>query len=222
MRVPGLRLLVVNANTSETVTRIVADAARAAAAASTVILPVTAAFGVPVIQCQADHEVAYRACIDAVNRNVGNCDAVLIAVSLDTAVEELQRTCKVPVIGMTGAALAAAADRGGAVGVLTIGETMKALFLERFGHGCAAVVQSIDLGPADALGGREHAARLLARGVADLASRGVQVAVPMGATVAGLAALIQPGAPIPILDSVGCGVRLAERLVREGRMEAAP
>ncbi|MCC2674761.1 MAG: hydantoin racemase [Ramlibacter sp.] len=217
----GVRLLVVNANTSEAVTRIVAAAARAAASEGTHVMPVTAAFGVPVIQCAADHDVAYRACIDAVNRNVGLCDAVLVAVSLDTAVEELQRTCNVPVVGMTGAALATAEQSGRPVGVLTIGETMRTLFLERFGANRVSVVQAIDLGPDTALGDRENALELLRRGTADLARQGMEVIVPMGATVAGLAARIQPDAGILVLDSVACGVRLAERLARDRGKEAS-
>lgn len=221
MTASELRLLVVNANTSETVTRIVADAARSAASDGTVIIPVTAAFGVPVIQTPADHEVAFRACVDAVTRNAGRYDAVLVAVSLDTAVEELQRICPVPVVGMTGAALQLGAETGAKVGVLTIGETMKVLFLERFGPDCAAAVHAINLGPAAALGGRDHAARLLAEGVAELAGRGIELAIPMGATVAGLAALIQPQVTIPVVDSMACGVQLAERLVREARAGAA-
>lgn len=213
----ALRLLVVNGNTNQAVTRVVAEAARAAAGVDTVIVPVTAAFGVPVVQTRADHGLAYRACLDAVQRHAAGCDAVLIAVSLDTAVEELQRGCPVPVVGMTDAALTAATALGSAIGVLTIGETMKTLFLERFGAARASLVQAIDLTPAQVLEHRAQAAVLLAQGVRRLTARGAGVVVPVGATVAGLAAVIAPVAKVPVLDSVGCGVRLAEQRVRAAR-----
>jgi len=211
-----MRLLVINANTSESVTRFLAETARAVASDSTEIIAVTAAFGAAVIQSQADHEVAHRACLDAVRRNAGKYDAVLVAVSLDTAVEELQDICTGPVVGMTDAALTFAAEQGTAIGVVTMGETMKAMFLERFGNHRAATLLSVNLSPAGAVQDREEAMRLLGQGVAELADQGMDVAVLMGATVAGVARPLRKTSKIPVLDGVECGVLLAERLVREG------
>jgi len=210
-----IRLLVINANTNESVTRFLSETARAVASEGTEIIAVTAAFGAAVIQSQADHEVAHRACLDAVRRNAGNYDAVLVAVSLDTAVEELQNLCPGPVVGMTGAALTLAAEQGTAIGVLTLGETMKDMFLERFGHLRAKTLHSINLSPAGAVQNREEAIRLLVQGVAELADQGMDVAVLMGATVAGLAKPLRIASKIPVLDGVECGVLLAERMVRE-------
>jgi allantoin racemase len=186
------------------------------ASEGTEILAETAAFGAAVIQSHEDHEVAHRACLDAVRRNAGKYDAVLVAVSLDTAVEELQDICTGPVVGMTGAALTFAAEQGKAIGVLTMGETMKAMFLERFGNQRAATLHSVNLSPAGAVQDREEAMRLLEQGVAELADQGMDVAVLMGATVAGLARPLRKTSKIPVLDGVECGVLLAERLVREG------
>lgn len=210
-----IRLLVINANTNESVTRFLSETARAVASEGTEIIAVTAAFGAAVVQSQADHEVAHRACLDAVRRNAGNYDAVLVAVSLDTAVEELQNLCPGPVVGMTGAALTLAAEQGTAIGVLTLGETMKDMFLERFGHLRAKTLHSINLSPAGAVQNREEAIRLLVQGVAELADQGMDVAVLMGATVAGLAKPLRIASKIPVLDGVECGVLLAERMVRE-------
>lgn len=212
-----MRLLLVNANTDAALTRRLAQAARAAACAATRIVPVTASHGVRLIQSVRDHEIAYSACLDAVAQAEAGCDAVLVAVSLDTAVEELARRHRKPVIGMTGAALAAARERGEAVGVLTMGETMKSLFLQRFAAERLdpALVHAVELTPAAALADGDRAADLIAQGVARLARQGAEVAVPVGATVCGLATVVAREAPIPVLDSIECGVRLAERLVRD-------
>ena len=215
---PRLRLLVINANTSESVTGFLAETARAVASEGTEIIAVTAAFGAAVIQTREDHDVAHRACLDAVQRNVGKYDAVLVAVSLDTAVEELQDICTGPVIGMTGAALTLAAEHGTAIGVLTIGDAMKAMFLERFGHQRARTLHSVNLSPAGAVQNRDEAMRLLAQGVAELADQGMDVAVLMGATVVGLAKPLRTTSKIPVLDGIECGVLLAERLVRKATM----
>ena len=220
MTVTRMRLLVINANTSESVTRYLAETARAVASEGTEIIAVTAAFGAPVIQTQEDHEVAHRACLDAVRRNAGKYDAVLVAVSLDTAVEELQVICTCPVVGMTGAALTFAAEQGKAIGVLTMGETMKSMFLERFGNQRASALHSVNLSPVGAVQDRWGAMRLLEQGVAELADQGMDVAVLMGATVAGLARPLRKTSKIPVLDGVECGVLLAERLVNEGAMRS--
>jgi len=217
-----MRLLLVNANTDAAVTRRLAKVARAAASAATRIVPVTAARGVRLIQSARDHEIARRACHEAVAQAEDGCDAVLVAVSLDTAVEELAQRHRKPVIGMTGAALAAARGRGGAVGVITIGETMRSLFLQRFAAERLdpALVHAVELTPAAALQNRDLAAELIAHGVERLAEQGADVAVPVGATVCGLASVVARKAPIPVLESIACGVRLAERLALESANRA--
>ncbi|HSV48064.1 MAG TPA: aspartate/glutamate racemase family protein [Ramlibacter sp.] len=206
-----LRLLLVNANTSEQVTHILAAAARAAAGPGTVILPRTAPRGVPVIQTEADHVIATEVCEQMVREGAPDCDAVLIGVSLDTALENLQRVCTKPVFGMTGAALAHARRSGRPVGVLTLGDKMKTLFCERFGPQAADHIHVIEMDPRTALEDRDRAAELLAQGVEALAARGAGIAIPIGATVAGLAATISRIASIQVLDSMGCAVQLAEQ-----------
>lgn len=212
--VAGPRLLLVNANTSVQVTRILAAAARAAAAPGTTIEARTAPSGVAVVRNAADHAIATAACLQMV-RAAGACDAVLIGVSLDTALEEARRTCALPVVGMTGAALEEARRSGRRVGVLTIGETMKTLFCERFGTQAADFVHAVALDPRMALDDPGRAASLLAQGVEALADRGAGIAIPVGATVAGLADVIALAAPIPVLDSIGCAVRAAQHLVAQ-------
>lgn len=209
----GPRILLVNANTSEQVTQMLAAAAQASASPGTLIQARTAPRGVAVIQNLADHAIATEVCIEMVRAGAAECDAVLIGVSLDTALEALQRESSKPVVGMTGAALLQARRTGRPVGVLTIGDTMKTLFHERFGPLAADYVHAIAMDPRMAVEDRPRAAQLLAQGVEILARRGAGVAVPIGATVAGLADEIARHASIPVLDSIACAVREAERHV---------
>lgn len=217
-----MRILLVNANTSEAVTQIAADEARATASSGTEIVPVTAAFGARVIRSKPDNAIALHACLDAVARQVADCDAVVVAVSLDTAVEELRELLDIPVLGMTGAALAQARARGAAFGVVTAGGAMADLFASRFpGHGAAAV-ESIDIGPGEILDERSTAADLLSRAVSRLKERGLSVAVPVGATFTGLPRSLRGTAPLPILDGIACAVEGAERLAKGVHARARP
>src|SRR4051812_47582906 len=117
-----MRLLVVNANTSESVTEAVAAEARRVAAPGTEILPVTGAFGARVITTRAENAVAEHALLDALARHQGAFDAVLIAVSYDTGLRAARELMPVPVVGMTEAALFAAAMLGGRFGLVTFGK----------------------------------------------------------------------------------------------------
>jgi allantoin racemase len=210
-----VRILLVNANTSDEVTRIAADEARAAASSGTQIVPVTAAFGARVIRSKADNAIALHACLDAVARHVARCDAVVVAVSLDTAVEELSELLDIPVLGMTGSALAVARARGGRFGVLTAGAAMMGLFQRRFPDHGASAVECIDIGPREALDDRSSASRLMARAVSALGASGLDVAVPIGVTFAGLPRAIRGMVSMPVLDGIACAVGLAERRLNE-------
>lgn len=216
-----MRILLANANTSDVVTQALAMAARRAASHGTEIVAVSAVHGVPVIQTAADLAVAHSALLETVQRHVQGCDGLLVGVSLDLALDELRKQWALPVEGMTGAALAKAAQQGARVGVITFGEAMTALFQLRFAQVDPTLIEMLDMSPAMALAGRENSDALVSQiGAATrrLAARGAQVVLPIGATVAGLASEIK--AAVPVLDCMSCAVEAIEDAVRARRKEA--
>ena len=94
-----MRLLVANANTTQAITDACAAAARAAAAPGTEIIPATPRFGPAVISTRAENVIAGHALLDLLAEHAGRVDAVLLAVSHDTALDAARQMMPCPVVG---------------------------------------------------------------------------------------------------------------------------
>jgi allantoin racemase len=216
-----MRLVVVNANTSESVTEAVAAEARRVASPGTEIVPITGAFGARVITTRAENAVAGHALLDALAKHAGGADAVLIAVSYDTGLHAARELMPVPVVGMTEAALFTAAMLGGKFGLVTFGRRTLPLYRDAVEmHGLAsrlAAIEALDGSALDVFKDRgaaeaavAEAARILVR------ERGADTVVLSGAALAGMARTIGPSVPVPLVDGIAAGVAMAEMLVRLG------
>lgn len=100
-----MRLLIVNANTSQRVTDIVADVAKGLCSPGTELRFATGTFGASVIASRTENAVAAHSTVDLVARHAGGCDGVLIAVSYDSGLRAARELLGVPVVGITEAAL---------------------------------------------------------------------------------------------------------------------
>lgn len=216
-------LLVINPNTTASVTALLLQHAQAAAGPAVAVQALTARFGAPYIACEASHAVAAHAALDAwaAARAAGGptpC-AVLIGCFGDPGLWALRERSGAPVTGLAEAAFVEAA-RHGRFAVVTGGARWPPM-LQRLAHA---------LGHADALAGvlavaptgvqmaadPVAAVALLAaachRAVAETGARAVIVG---GAGLAGLAARLQPQVAVPLIDSVHAGVRHALALAAD-------
>ena len=220
-----MRLLVVNANTTQSVTDAVAAEARRAASSGTEILPLTGAFGARVITTRAENAVAEHALLDGLARHAGGYDAVLVAVSYDTGLRAARELMPVPVVGMTEAALFTAAMVGGRFGLVVFGKSGAPLYREVVeGHGLAgrlAAIRPIEATALDVFKDRaavenriEEAALRLVR------EDGADSVVLSGAAMAGMARTLAERVPAPVVDGIAAGVAMAEALVRLGLRKA--
>src|SRR4051794_8850066 len=101
----GARLLVVNPNTSAEVTaRFVAEA-RAVAPPGTVIEGVTGSFGAAIVTTHAENAIAGHAMLDLLAHHAAGHDAVILAISFDTALAAAGDVLDIPVVGITRSAL---------------------------------------------------------------------------------------------------------------------
>ena len=116
-----MRILVLNANTSDVVTGKVAAAGRAARFAryrDRRRSPAT--FGARVIGTRAEHAIGEHSTIALVGAPAPGCDAVVIAVSYDTGLRGARELLTIPVVGMTEAGLLTACMLGGTIGVVDV------------------------------------------------------------------------------------------------------
>lgn len=221
-----MRLLLLNANTTVAVTELCAAAARDAAAPGTEIVPVTPRFGPRIIQSRAENAIAAHGLLDALahalapDGGAGPPDAVLLAVSFDTALDAARELAPCPVIGMTQAGLVAAGLLAERVGLVCFSSA--AMYRElAAGYGLGrrlAGVAEIDAHPTDAFADPGRLADRTEAAATRLATEhGAGAVLLAGAGFAGLAARLAKRAPVPLLDGITSGVQLAEMLARAGR-----
>jgi allantoin racemase len=212
-----MRILVLNANTSEIVTEKVAAAARAAASPGTEIVAVTGTFGGRVIGTRAEHAIGEHSTLALVARHARGCDAVVIGVSYDTGLRAARELLDVPVVGMTEAGLLTACMLGGSIGVVTFGRRVLPLYKELVaGYGLASRIAAWRVLESTAAYGRAAHPELdreIVAAARDLVERDhAEVILLTGAVMAGVPERLQPDLPVPMVDCVVCGVRQAEML----------
>ncbi len=216
-----MRILVVNANTSQIVTEKVAAQARASASPGTEIVAITGTFGANVIGSRAEHAIGEHSTVALVAQHAPGCDAVVIAVSYDTGLRAARELLAVPVVGMTEAGLLTACMLGGRIGVITFGRRVLPLYHELVAaYGLAARIAGwrvLESTAAYQRGAHDVLDREIVAAARDLIERdGAETVVLTGAVMAGVPARLQPDVPVPLIDCMACAVRQAELLVHLG------
>lgn len=214
-----MRILVVNANTSELVTEKVLAQARASVSRDTDVVAVTGSFGARVIGTRAEHAIGEHSTVALVAEHAHDFDAVVIAVSYDTGLRAARELLPVPVVGMTEAGLLTACMLGGRIGVVTFGQRVLPLYHElAAGYGLKERIAGWRTLESIAAYQRGAHAALDAQIVAaacDLVERdGAETVLLAGAVMAGVPARLQPQVPVPLIDGIACAMRQAELLCR--------
>jgi Asp/Glu/hydantoin racemase len=209
-----LRILLINPNTTASVTALVASHARAIAGDPAIFVAVTGRFGARYISSRASAAIAAHAALDALAEHVAGCDAVYLACFGDPGLAALREISPVPVIGMAEASCREACNRGRRFAIVTGGALWGPMLTEFVAWlGLAerlAVVRTIaPTGDRIARDPDAALAQLAAACTACATEDGADVVILGGAALAGLAARIQPSVPIPVLCSVEAGTRAA-------------
>ena len=207
-------LLVINPNTTSSVTRLLAQHAQAVAGADVRVTILQARFGAPYISDETSYAVAGHATLDAYLLHTKSHPApsgLLIGCFGDPALFALQEICNVPVMGLAAASFLEASLQG-PFAIVTGGARWPAM-LVRLAHA---------LGYADTLAGTYTvqatgaqlaadpvAAQIVLRDACLAALEKFQVnsLILGGAGLAGMASELQHALPVPIIDSVQAGVR---------------
>ncbi len=122
------RLLIVNPNTSASVTRWLADEAERVASGRVEIVAVSAPSGFPAIETPDDLVRAAQAVVATIQRDA-SADAAIIGAFGDPGLMEARARLPIPVIGLGEAGLKAAANSG-RFSIVTLGETMRTALAE--------------------------------------------------------------------------------------------
>ncbi|OSZ73175.1 aspartate/glutamate racemase family protein [Hydrogenophaga sp. IBVHS1] len=213
------QLLVINPNTSASVSELLQTHVQQAAGLHVSVRTVTARFGSPYIADEASYAVASHAALDAwahaLVSETRAPDAVLIGCFGDPGLMALRESSPVPVTGLAEAAFIEAA-RHGRYAIVTGGARWGPM-LQRLAQALGQSQQLAGIHTVAPTGAQLAADPVAARTLLAQACRdasrqlGVEAVILGGAGLAGMAALVQAEVPIPVIDSVVAGAHWALR-----------
>ncbi|WP_026554518.1 aspartate/glutamate racemase family protein [Arthrobacter sp. 35W] len=218
-----MKLLVINPNISEDVTALIEAEALRSAAPGTELVIRTAGHGVEYIETRFEALIAAGAVAETIAQHcggpsAGRVDGVVVAAFGDPGMPALKELADVPVIGITEAALCAAALQGQRFAIIAISDRIKAWYREcvdRFGLASRLVsIRSIN----EALNGigsvqSDFKDTLLALSRQAVEEDGADVVILAGAPLAGLARELAGQIPVPVVDGISAGIRMTEAVV---------
>ena len=219
------RILVLNANTTASVTDLVVRHVRDVLGADVELMPATARLGARYISTETSYAIAGHSALDCLALHCAQTpdrfDAVLLACFGDPGLFALRELSPVPVVGLAEAAMQEAAQVG-RYSIVTGGMLWKPM-LSRLAHALGlsdaiASIRPITLTGDQIAADPEGALKFLAAEAQAAADHdGAQTVILGGAALAGLAARIAPSVSVPVIDSVHAGARAALKLAMQSR-----
>ncbi len=211
-------ILIVNSNTTESVTDRIRMAAEAACPPGYTTTTISAPFGLPLIVTRADWLVAGPATLAALSAHRGEYDAAVIACFGDPGLDAAKELLGVPVLGISEAAFHTAAMLGRRFGVVSFTAALQPMFedcLEH--HGLRGRCAGFRMGPGfsgdPGMVAVERRALLLDLVRQSVELDGAEAVILAGGPLAGVAAALQPEVSVPLIDGTAAAVRLAAALV---------
>ncbi len=215
-----MRILLVNPNTTESMTESMAVAARSAARSGTEIVPVTVTGSVSFIDGFYDETIAAAAVARCVHEHSGSFDAAIIACFGDPGLYAAREVSTAPVVGIAEASFVLAMSLGHRFGIITTVDRATPGTIDLLRHygveaRCAAIeasgaeVLSLDEDPVALLGPLEAAGRRAIGAGAEVLCMGC------GAMLA-VRDELERRLGVPVVEAVPAAVALAEALVSIG------
>lgn len=216
-----MRILVVNVNTTATITEAIAASAREVAAPGTEIVGLTPRFGAESVEGNVESYLAAVAVMDRVSSYPEPFDAVIQAGYGEHGREGLQEMLDAPVVDITEAAAATAMYLGHRYSVVTTLDRTVPLISDRLllaglDRRCASVrssglaVLELEQDPDRAV------AAVVDQAVAAVRDDRAEVICLGCGGMAGLGEAVRERAGVPVVDGVTAAVTVAESLVRLG------
>jgi allantoin racemase len=216
-----MRILIVNVNTTESMTQAIAEQARSVASPGTEIIGLTPRFGAESVEGNFESYLAAIAVMDRVMSYEGPYDAVIQAGYGEHGREGLQELLEVPVVDITEAAASLAMLLGHKYSVVTTLDRTVPLIEDRLKlagvyERCASVrasgmsVLELEASPQRAI------EAIVAQAIEAVSQDKAEVICLGCGGMAGLDQQIRESAGVPVVDGVTAAVALAESLVRLG------
>ncbi|MFZ4808374.1 MAG: aspartate/glutamate racemase family protein [Hyphomicrobiaceae bacterium] len=213
-----MRILLLNPNTTQSVTDRLHEVGRLAAAPATTLIPVTAPRGVPYIATRAEAQIGGAVALEMLAEHHRTVDAAIIAAFGDPGLLGARELFDIPVVGMAEAAMLTACMLGRRFAIVTFATALGPWYedcVEMHGlSGRCAGVHMLDQPFRSIADVQEEKESLLV----DLCQRTVEttdadVIILGGAPLAGLAEKVKSRIAVPLVDQIQAAVKQAETLV---------
>ena len=221
-QVAGARkILIINPNTTSSMTATVVKGARAVAAPNTRLIGATAARGVDSVESHVDEVWGALGVLEQVRAGeLAGVDGYVIACFGDTGVPAARETARAPVVGMTEAALFTAALIAARFTIITLPprtreQSHRVLRETGLSHRCT--VRAIDEPVAEVASGSLHLLDTVVAEARIAIAADAAEAIVLGC--AGLSDLVGPLTEvlgIPVIDGVAAAVTMVEGLLAQG------
>src|SRR6266404_6776347 len=212
---PVAKILIVNPNTTASMTETIAAAARAVAAPGTEISAVTSPMGPVSIEGFYDEAFAVPGLIQALLQSP-DADAGIIACFDDTGLDAARSVARFPVVGICEAALVTAGQVAKRIAVVTtLPRSIVPLeeLIRRYGFADRARVTACNVAVLDLEKPGSDAAEKLNAEIARALDQGAEAVVLGCAGMADLALALSQKFGVPVIDGVAAAVKQAEALI---------
>jgi len=209
------KILIVNPNTTASMTETIAAAARSVAASGTGIVPVTSEMGPASIEGFYDEALSLPGLIKALT-HAPDADAAIIACFDDTGLDAARSIMDFPVVGICEAALVTAGQIAKRIAIVTtLPRSIVPLedLVRRYGFAERVRVSACNVAVLDLEKPGSGAAAKLDAEIALALDKGADAIVLGCAGMADLAAALSQKFGVPVIDGVAAAVKQAEALV---------
>jgi allantoin racemase len=213
-----MKILLLNPNTRADITELMLTVGRPVASPGTLLIPATAARGVPYISTRTEAQIGGAVALEMLAERHTEVDAAIIAAFGDPGLFAARELFDIPVVGMAEAAMLTACMTGRRFGIVTFARALGPWYEECVrSHGlwerCAGIrtldgqfreISEVRTEKEDML--VEQAKRAVVEDEAD-------VLIFAGAPLSGLAERVAERIPVPVIDQVVAAVKQAEALL---------
>ncbi len=213
-----MRILLLNPNFSESITKRLMGAAVKAASPGVTIASATASRGVPYISTRAEAQIGGAIALEMLAERHGDFDAAIIAAFGDPGLLGARELFDIPIIGMAEASMLTACMLGRRFAIVTFARALGPWYQDCVDmHGmngrCAGLCMVDE--PFDSVSDVqiEKEDRLVAEANRAVDSLGADVIILAGAPLAGLTEKVRERIPVPVVDPIVAAVKQAEVLI---------
>lgn len=212
-----MKILLLNPNTSESLTERLMAAARPVLAPATELVAATAPRGVPYISTRAEAQLGGAVALEMLAERAGSFDAAVIAAFGDPGLFAARELFEAPIVGMAEAAMLTACMLGRRFAIVTFAQALGPWYRECVEmHGmsdrCAGIRMLEGAFRTISEVQEEKEELLVALANETVAETECDVVILAGAPLAGLAAKVRERIAAPVIDQVQAAVRQAETL----------